>query len=109
MAMYYLKTQVNDFTKQSYVLMTSQGSMLVQQRHSLVERALRQNPTHILFIDSDMEFPADTLNRLLAADKDIVGANCTTRAMPPEPTAHDLSGERISSLEKNPAKSFLCL
>lgn len=35
--------------------------------------------THILFIDSDMRFPPDTLERLLAHKKDIIGCNARSR------------------------------
>ena len=38
--------------------------------------------THILWIDTDMQFPEDALLRLLAHDKDIVGANYRTRTPP---------------------------
>ncbi|MDE2030235.1 MAG: glycosyl transferase family 2, partial [Alphaproteobacteria bacterium] len=38
--------------------------------------------THLLFLDTDMVFPADMLARLLAHDKDIVGATYSQR-MPP--------------------------
>ena len=38
--------------------------------------------THLLWIDTDMQFPEDALLRLLAHDKDIVGANYRTRTPP---------------------------
>ena len=44
--------------------------------------ALAVDATHILWLDSDMRFPADTLGRLLARNRDIVGANYCARRFP---------------------------
>lgn len=51
------------------------GSILSNNRTLLVHVAAEQKASHILFIDSDMRFPANTLNKLLAHKKDIIGAN----------------------------------
>jgi len=59
-----------------------QGSILPSTRQNIVLEALGSEATHILWIDSDMRFPADTLLRLLEHDKDIVACNATTRKMP---------------------------
>ena len=40
-----------------------------------------------MWIDADMQFPVDTLNILLAADKDIVAGNYSTRVPPHRPVA----------------------
>lgn len=55
------------------------GTLLSNLRAQLAQAALRLNADHLLFIDSDMRFPPDTLDRLLARDCAIVGANCTSR------------------------------
>lgn len=47
--------------------------------------ALERAVDHLLFLDSDMVFPRETLRRLLAHDLDIVGATYTKR-VPPYPT-----------------------
>ncbi len=57
----------------------SEGSLLPNLRSLLVKAAQKAGATHILFIDSDMRFPADTVKRLLAHNVDIVGANCKQR------------------------------
>jgi len=57
----------------------SLGSMLGNLRHAMVKGALSNGATHILMIDSDMRFPPDTLERLLAHHVDIVGANYVPR------------------------------
>lgn len=54
-------------------------TVLSESRHRLVQSAIAGGATHVLFLDSDMTFPPDTLLRLLAHDKDIVGAICPTR------------------------------
>ena len=61
------------------------GSMIWDARNTLVARALEQESvTHILFLDSDMSFPIDTLHRLAHHQKDIVGATYVKRYPPHE-------------------------
>lgn len=57
----------------------SQGTLLPNQRTELVKRSIEAHASHILFVDSDMRFPKDTLERLKKHDLDIVGANCKHR------------------------------
>jgi len=47
--------------------------------------ALKHDYNFILFLDSDMRFPRNTLLRLLARNEVIVGANYSTRANPVKP------------------------
>lgn len=54
--------------------------------------------THILWLDSDMTFPADTALRLLRHDKDIVAINYVMRRDNWRPIAKR-DGKRISSLD----------
>jgi len=83
-------------------IISGEGSMLPQSRETMVKMALRtEGATHVLFVDSDMTFPRDLLNRLLAHKKPVVGCNCTTRVSPIMPVAHDLHGKRISSIGKS--------
>jgi hypothetical protein len=51
-------------------------------RNRLVLSALNAKTSHVLFVDADNTFPADGLTRLLAHDKDIVGAGYMRRAEP---------------------------
>jgi hypothetical protein len=68
----------------------SQGTMIQSQRTELVKQAQSADATHILFLDSDMTFPEDTISRLLSHDLDVVGANCAKRRTPTGPTATDI-------------------
>lgn len=63
------------------------SSALPQNRHNLVREAQKMGVSHLLFLDDDMTFPADTLGRLLARGALVAAANCTTRALPIIPTA----------------------
>ncbi len=66
----------------------------------MVLNALRANCTHILFLDSDMIFPSDTLHRLARHRKPIVAANCSTRSEPVTPVAMGMDNKRVLSIGK---------
>jgi hypothetical protein len=71
------------------------GTYLPQQRMTLAKEALKNDATHILWIDSDMRFPKDALIRLLDRDLPIVGANYPMRRPPIIPTATGLDGQPV--------------
>ncbi len=58
---------------------------IVSNRTALVKDAIARGATHILFVDSDMQFPSDTLVNLLAHEKDIVGVEYNKRILPLTP------------------------
>jgi len=47
----------------------------------------------VLFIDSDMRFPQDTIGRMLERDLLVLAANCPRRRMPVGPTAANYDAE----------------
>lgn len=55
---------------------------IVSNRTWLVNEAIKNGGTHILFVDSDMIFPDDTIKRLLAHKKEIVGVRYKKREFP---------------------------
>lgn len=55
---------------------------IVSSRTWLVNEAINRGATHILFIDCDMVFPEDTISRLLAHNKKIVGVEYNKREFP---------------------------
>lgn len=66
-------------------LAMQKSSILVLGRHRGVQTAAEADSTHILWLDSDMRFPKDTLVRLLAHDQPIVAASYVTRRLPVQP------------------------
>jgi len=73
---------------------TMPGTLIFDQREKLVEVALKEGCDAVLFIDSDMRFPADTVEILLSREQPIVGVNAVTRRKPVLPTALNLKVER---------------
>ena len=61
-----------------------QNTYIQKAREELVVHALEQGTHYILFVDSDMRFPKESLVTLLAHDKDVVGVNYSTRGHPPQ-------------------------
>jgi hypothetical protein len=55
---------------------------IVANRTFLVNYALEQDATHLLFVDADMIFPADTINQLLSHEKEIIGVEYPKREFP---------------------------
>jgi len=76
------------------------SSILLQARQDLAKMTLLSGCDYALFLDVDMRFPSDSLLRLLARDKAIVGANYTQRNPPHRPTASK-ANQRVSSLGKS--------
>ena len=56
----------------------------VSNRTFLVKESIKNGATHLLFVDSDMIFPDDTIPRLLAHKKKIVGVRYKKRQFPIE-------------------------
>ncbi len=80
----------------------SEGTLIAPQRQDLVERAIKANCTHILWLDSDMRFPKDTLSQLLTRNKPAVGANYAARRYPHGPTAFAsiAEGDNMSDVKR---------
>jgi hypothetical protein len=57
------------------------GIYIADLRNKAVKAAQAAGASHLLFLDSDMRFPEDTLERLLAHDAPIVAANYIQRTM----------------------------
>lgn len=58
---------------------TAFGTYLQNLRTELVNVALQSKASHILFVDSDMRFPPNALNRLLNHNLDFIAANYRQR------------------------------
>lgn len=64
------------------------GSVLPQLRQMLADEALADEATHVLWLDSDMSFPADALIRLMEHDVPVVGCDYPRRYPPHSSTAN---------------------
>ena len=66
----------------------SGGSLIPKQRESLLNVALADpDMTHLLWMDSDLRFPPDTMARLLSHEEPLVCASYTERTPPHRPVA----------------------
>ena len=65
-------------------IVNNKSSIVAAARNDGVKRAREMGCDHVLFLDSDMVFPRDTLHRLLAHGEAIVGATYVKR-VPPYP------------------------
>jgi hypothetical protein len=90
-------------------LYTVAGTLIFDQREKLAETALREGADYILWVDADMRFPKNTIQHLMSLNKDIVGANATTRVPPIHGTAKNawinkdektITWQKISSKDK---------
>lgn len=72
---------------------------ILQRSRSILAGAALSNArvTHVLFIDTDMRFPPDTAERLIAHDKDIIGANYRHRRVEIDSTARGMDDKWVDS------------
>lgn len=77
-----------------------QGGDIVSARGAGVEFAIEKKATHIFFVDSDMSFPEDTLDRLLAHGKEITTVEYNRRKLPPESVTTPLEKRSDKELYK---------
>lgn len=93
MLLHFQNTQVGEARIQSVRVINKRGSILPNLRLAGLKDAKAIDATHILWLDSDHEFPSTLLNDLLKHKKDVVAANCAIKAMPSMPTARAFNPE----------------
>jgi GT2 family glycosyltransferase len=71
-------------------------------RNMLLMEAIDLDATHLLFIDADMVFPKDGLDKLIAHDKDIIGGLYHTRAEKHNPVIYRKKGDSLEIIEDYP-------
>jgi len=64
------------------------GTLIVNQRDQLADMALQAGSSHVLWLDSDMMFPVDTVQRLLHHQVPLVAGNYVTRQYPHKTVAY---------------------
>lgn len=67
---------------ETHIVLATEGYTTAQGRIYCVIQAQKAECTHILYLDDDMLFEPDTIDRLLAHGKEIVGVNAYSRALP---------------------------
>ena len=82
-------------------IVSAKSSIVAQARNNGVDMARGFGADYLLFLDSDMVFPRETLVRLLGHRRDIVGATYVKRTPP-----HDLLGANLY-LDRPPHPSGL--
>jgi len=63
-------------------LLGQNGTVVDYGRNVICKMALEHEATHVCFIDTDMTFPADTINRLLELKKTVVGVASRKKKLP---------------------------
>lgn len=89
-------------------LLVQQGCYLHKNREEVAMHAIKENYTHLFFIDSDMCFSAEVLGRFLTDDKDIVGAHYNMRHLPLESTMKLINeeGKYLAETREMPKELF---
>ena|SRR3990167_2575188 len=65
-----------------YDVLIKEGGALHANREQVAKLAIQLQCTHLLFVDSDMQFEKDAIIRLLEREKDIVGVHYNQRKLP---------------------------
>lgn len=69
-------------TKANFSISNVRSSIVAAGRNMLVDLTQTLGATHLMFLDSDMVFPSETVDRLLSYNKDIVGCVYSSRNEP---------------------------
>lgn len=75
------------------------STILLTQRERLATMAVDLGAEYILWVDSDMVFPATTAVRLMAHNEDIVAANYIRRQLPAKGVAYENIGDWDNPLD----------
>lgn len=85
-----------------FMMINERGSIIQYQRENMVDKALENDKvTHILCLDSDMEFPPNLFHRLYSHDLPLVACNYVKRTIPSFPNSRALSGKLISTMKES--------
>jgi len=89
----YCLTALMDYTRTQgvpIILEMDEGTVLSNQRQVLQDRAIKEyNANHIMWLDSDMTFPPQTVIKLLSHNKQAVCATYSKRVPPFHSTAFE--------------------
>lgn len=106
LAMFICAERVPGFDAQKIDIYVKVSSLVMANREQLVQAALK-NPqtTHVMFVDTDQEFPPYVIHQLVQHRLPFVGANISTRAIPAGTNAR--SGPHVKDTVTSGGKSGL--
>ncbi len=78
-----------------------ESSVIHSNREMLVQRALQNGKTHLLFLDDDMTFDPQVIDILLGRRHHVVATNYLIKRIPPDFVAVSLGGRRIITEQKS--------
>jgi len=81
-------------------LLTVEGPYVQHNRNLLVRTARENECSHLFFMDHDMIFEPDAINRLLAHDVDVVGGAYNIRGILPRELNVWVNEERLATLPR---------
>lgn len=92
------------------------GCYVHRNRNNLLDRALKSDSTHLMFIDTDIAFPPDGIPRLVSAQKPIIGGAYNLKKDPKNNVAtttvkaleRDLKGRPHEEWIMDKSKPFEC-
>lgn len=73
---------VNASKHKLHIVVAERGYTIAENRNYAVVQAQRNGSDYLFFVDDDMTFEPDVLERLLAHKKDVVGVNSYSRVIP---------------------------
>lgn len=86
---------VSEMPNVDIIFNNAKGATLSMNRIKLCKRAIEAGCDYILFLDDDMRIPMHTFMMLYARRRNIIGANCARRELPPYPTAKGFDGKMV--------------
>lgn len=75
-------------------IIQARGANIAVNRNNITRAALDADATHILYVDDDQIFPPDTVDKLFAANKEVVSGLYLQRTAPFVPVMYDMEDER---------------
>lgn len=98
-----------------FILMATEGYTTAEGRNYSAIQAEKEKCDYLLFVDDDMVFPPDTLDRLLEHRKRVIGVASNSRMLPLESTValmdehgEYLPREKLPPWKKLPDEVFKC-
>jgi len=98
------------YSKHDYqILVSTRGYNTSENRNYIATQAVNNKSDYLFFVDDDQVFPPDTLDKLLAHNKDVVGGVYMTKYEKQEPVIEYLDDKRPQGLFKVKAIGTGCL